>query len=197
MVEAASALFAERGFEGCSMDDIAKASGITKPMLYAYFESKEGLFAACAQRAGQQLQQELREVSERGDVTPDRQLWEGLLRVFAFVDEHHDAWLLLYPDDGAASGSIGSGAAAARDAMAELLTELFARAARAQGLSEEMLAHTKAIAHSFTAATIAAASHWARHGSEPRDLAALRLMNLLWMGCGDILAGRLWLPAAA
>ena len=55
MVEAASALFSEHGFGGVSMDDIAKASGITKPMLYAYFDSKEGLFAACVEVAGEEL----------------------------------------------------------------------------------------------------------------------------------------------
>ncbi len=194
MIEAASHLFAKRGFDGCSMDDIAKASGITKPMLYAYFDSKEGLFAACAQRAGAHLRDDLREVGERPDLTPDAQLWEGLQRVFAFVDEHHDSWLLLYPEGAPAPGSIGSGAAAARDAMADLLAELFARAARAKGLSDEALVHTEGIAHAFTAATIGAASHWAKQGKEPRDLAALRLMNMLWMGCGALLEGRLWLP---
>lgn len=193
MVDAASALFAEHGFGGVAMDDIAKASGITKPMLYAYFDSKEGLFAACAERAGAHLRDELREVGER-DLTPDRQLWDGLQRVFAFVDEHHDSWLLLYPEGAPAPGSIGSGAAAARDAMADLLTELFARAAREQGLSDEAVAHTEAIAHSFTAATIAAASRWAKQGKEPREVAALRVMNLMWMGCGSLLEGRLWLP---
>ena len=196
MVEAASALFAERGFDGCSMEDIAKASGITKPMLYAYFDSKEGLFAACAEQAGAQLRDELRHVGGRDDVPPDHQLWEGLQRVFAFVEEHHDSWLLLYPEHGQPGGSIGSGAASAREAMAELLTELFAATARAQGVADEMLVHMEAIAHSFTAATIAAASHWATHGTEPRDLATLRLMNLMWMGCGDLLKGRLWLPEA-
>ena len=194
MIEAASALFAERGFGGCSMDDIAKASGITKPMLYAYFDSKEGLFAACAQRAGEHLRDELREVSEHRELTPDQRLWEGIQRVFAFVEENHDGWLLLYPEGGLASGSIGAGAIAARDAMADLLTELFTRTAREQGLSDEALAHTSAIAHSFTAATIGAASHWAKHEAEPRDVAALRLMNLLWMGCGALLDGKLWLP---
>jgi len=193
MIEAASHLFAERGFDSCSMDDIAKASGITKPMLYAYFDSKEGLFAACAERAGAHLRDELREVGE-SDLTPDRQLWDGLQRVFAFVDEHHDSWLLLYPEGAPAPGSIGSGAAAARDAMADLLTELFARAAREQGLSEDAVANTEAIAHSFTAATIAAASRWAKQGKEPREVAALRVMNLMWMGCGSLLEGRLWLP---
>lgn len=194
MVEAASALFAEHGFDDCSMDDIAQASGITKPMLYAYFDSKEGLFAACAQRAGEQLQEELRQVGQRDDLPPDKQLWEGLLRVFAFVDEHNDAWLILYPAKGPAAGALGSGAAAARDAMAGLLTELFAQAARAKGLSDEALAHAEGIAHSFTAATIAAASHWANRRAEPRELAALRLMNLLWLGCGGLLEARLWLP---
>jgi len=194
MVEVASALFAEHGFGGVSMEDIAKASGITKPMLYAYFDSKEGLFAACAQVAGEHLRDELRQVSEHRELTPDDRLWEGIQRVFAFVEENHDGWLLLYPEGGLASGSIGAGAIAARDAMADLLTELFTRTAREQGLSEEALAHTPAIAHAFTAATIGAASHWAKHEAEPRDVAALRLMNLLWMGCGALLEGKLWLP---
>jgi AcrR family transcriptional regulator len=194
MIDAASGMFAKRGFESCSMEDIAKASGITKPMLYAYFDSKEGLFAACAERAGAQLREDLRGVGEREDLTPDKQLWEGLQRVFAFVDEHHDSWLLLYPEGAPAPGSIGSGAAAARDAMADLLTELFTRAARDEGLSDDALAHIEGIAHSFTAATIGAASHWAKQGKEPREVAALRLMNLLWMGCGSLLEGRLWLP---
>jgi AcrR family transcriptional regulator len=194
MIEVASALFAEHGFGGVSMDDIAKASGITKPMLYAYFDSKEGLFAACAQRAGDHLRDDLREVGERRDLTPDQRLWEGIRRVFLFVEENHDGWLLLYPEGGLASGSIGAGAVAARDAMADLLTELFTKTAREQGLAEDALAQMEAIALAFTAATIGAASHWAKHENEPRDVAALRLMNLLWMGCGDLLEGRVWLP---
>ncbi len=194
MIEAASALFAQHGFGGCSMEDIAKASGITKPMLYAYFDSKEGLFAACAQKAGEHLRDDLRHVGEREDLTPDQQLWQGIQRVFVFVEENHDGWLLLYPEGALASGSIGTGAVEARDAMADLLTELFTNAARAQGLTDDALAHIEAIAHSFTAATIGAASHWAKRESEPRDVAALRLMNLLWLGCGNLLKGRLWLP---
>src|ERR1044072_6325922 len=51
MVAAAERLFSERGFHGVSMDEIAAVSGITKPMLYDYFGSKEGLFLACMERA--------------------------------------------------------------------------------------------------------------------------------------------------
>src|SRR3954464_9622571 len=51
MVAAAERLFAEHGYHGVSMDQIAAASGITKPMLYDYFCSKEGLFLARPARA--------------------------------------------------------------------------------------------------------------------------------------------------
>lgn len=197
MVEAASALFSEHGFGGVSMDDIAKASGITKPMLYAYFDSKEGLFAACVEVAGEELRDQLREVADHRELPPDERLWQGIDRLFKFVEENHDSWLLLYPDGALASGSIGTGAAAARDETAELLTELFRRTAQEQGLSDQALAHIEGIAHTFTAATISAASRWAAHEDEPREVAALRLMNLLWMGCGALLEGRLWVPRSA
>src|SRR3954451_18896271 len=55
MVAAAERLFSERGYHGVSMDEIAAASGISKPMLYDYFGSKEGLFLACMERARGQL----------------------------------------------------------------------------------------------------------------------------------------------
>ena len=78
-----------------------------------------------------------------------------------------------------------------------MLTELFRRTAQEQGLSDQALAHIEGIAHTFTAATISAASRWAAHEDEPREVAALRLMNLLWMGCGALLEGRLWVPRSA
>ena len=46
MLEAAERAFADRGFHAASVDAIAEASGITKPMVYAYFGSKEGLYRA-------------------------------------------------------------------------------------------------------------------------------------------------------
>src|SRR4029453_3676370 len=55
MVAAAERLFSEHGYHGVSMDQIAAASGITKPMLYESFGSKEGLFLACMERARGQL----------------------------------------------------------------------------------------------------------------------------------------------
>ena len=61
MLEAAESAFAARGFHAASVDAIAEASGITKPMVYAYFGSKEGLYRACMQRARARLLAALRD----------------------------------------------------------------------------------------------------------------------------------------
>ncbi|HLY78578.1 MAG TPA: helix-turn-helix domain-containing protein, partial [Caulobacteraceae bacterium] len=44
ILEAALASFAEKGFAGTRMDDIAARAGITKGTIYLYFESKEAVF---------------------------------------------------------------------------------------------------------------------------------------------------------
>lgn len=51
ILDAALALFAEKGFAACRMEDIAKRAGISKGTIYLYFESKEAVFKALAQRA--------------------------------------------------------------------------------------------------------------------------------------------------
>src|SRR5688500_9404660 len=91
MLAAAERAFAERGFHAASVDAIAEASGITKPMIYAYFGSKEGLYRACMQRARARLLAALRDGVDT-TAAPDQQLWHGLLAVFTFVERERDSW---------------------------------------------------------------------------------------------------------
>src|SRR3569833_2954452 len=51
ILEAALASFAEKGFAGTRMDDIAARAGITKGTIYLYFKSKEELFKALARQS--------------------------------------------------------------------------------------------------------------------------------------------------
>lgn len=55
IVRAATKVFLERGFHGASMDLIAHATGITKPTLYKYFNSKEDLFRAIIEDSAQRV----------------------------------------------------------------------------------------------------------------------------------------------
>src|SRR5439155_12543670 len=82
MLEAADRVFARRGYQASSMDEIAAEVGITKPMLYAYFGSKEGLYLASVQRAGEMLAQRLRDSARGG---PAERLEAGVHAFFSFV----------------------------------------------------------------------------------------------------------------
>src|SRR4051794_25477254 len=55
MLAAAGAVFAERGFHAASMDEIAEQVGVSKPMVYNHFGSKEQLYFAYIEDAGRDL----------------------------------------------------------------------------------------------------------------------------------------------
>jgi AcrR family transcriptional regulator len=177
------------------MDELAALAGISKPMLYSYFGSKEGLFVAAAEDAGDRLRARVRAVVSVPGLAPDMRMWAGLLEVFAFVEEHRDAWLVLYPGGVTGGGTVGAGAARAKDAMAALLAELFAETARDAGLPREAVEQTQMLAHAVTGATIASASWWLEHPAEPKEVPALRLMNLVWRGFEGLMGARVWLPS--
>src|SRR3982074_2084140 len=75
LIDAGSALFAQHAFEEISMRQIAEAAGVSKPLLYHYFPSKNDLFIAAVTEAASDRQQLLdrRPVPARAaDVEPRR-----------------------------------------------------------------------------------------------------------------------------
>ena len=195
MVEVASRVFARRGYGDTSMEEVAEAAGVTKPMLYAYFGSKEGLFTACQRAASDHLQREVRAAAATTDITPDERMFRGLMAVFDFVEEHRESWrLCFHPEGGGPHGAIGAGAAHAQQAMSETLAEILVTTAQAQGIAPDAAGHDAAQAYALTGATIGATAWWLDHPEEPKELQVLRLMNLVWIGFGGMLEGRLWVP---
>ena len=81
ILDVARGVFAERAFELASMDEIAQRAGISKPIVYEHFGSKEGLYAAIVEREMEDL---VRRVSDALSTGPSRRRWEGA--VIAFVD---------------------------------------------------------------------------------------------------------------
>ncbi len=194
MLEVAGRLFGQRGYHDVSMEEIAQEAGVSKPMVYAYFESKEGLFLACVELATTRLVETLEEVTPTS-LPQDVRLWRGLLAVFTFMEEHRESWMLLYPHGPQSGGPFAAGAARANEEMGRLLTGIFREAARAEGLDERLAAESsEPLAHALVAAVVGLGSWWMRHPEQPKELQALRLMNLAWMGLGEISRGRFWTP---
>jgi AcrR family transcriptional regulator len=94
MLDVAEVVFAEQGYLATSMDEIAERVGVSKPMLYEYFGSKEGLLIGCIHRA----RTELRTKTENaivGASEPEELLRRGLLAFFEFIIDHRQSWALL------------------------------------------------------------------------------------------------------
>lgn len=96
MLEVAEGVFSERGVQAATMDEIAERVGVTKPLIYDYFGSKEGLLAATIERARGQLMSALIDAWERADAAPVRERVGGVVHAFfAFIDAHDAAFALL------------------------------------------------------------------------------------------------------
>src|SRR6187402_2207930 len=108
---AAHALFAARGYAAVTMDEVAAAVGVTKPLLYNYFGNKERLYIACMKRGGDALVATILE-TVAGAANPSGALNDGLRAFFAFLDADRAAWAVLFDESLPHSGELADGVAA-------------------------------------------------------------------------------------
>lgn len=75
ILETATAHFADHGYASCSVDDLARAAGVTRGAVYHHYTSKPGLFAAVAARQQQTVAEAI--VAATRDSAPDTALRDG------------------------------------------------------------------------------------------------------------------------
>lgn len=59
LLDVAEKLFTERGYEAVSIEDIARAAGVSRPIVYHHYGSREGVFLACVARARREFERSL------------------------------------------------------------------------------------------------------------------------------------------
>jgi AcrR family transcriptional regulator len=92
ILDAAVAVFGERGYQNASMDQVAERVGVTKPVLYTHFGSKEGLLLACIARARAELL-DVTSAAATSASTPEEMLRRGTLAFFDYLESQAPAWL--------------------------------------------------------------------------------------------------------
>jgi AcrR family transcriptional regulator len=172
MVAAAERLFSERGYHGVSMDQIASASGITKPMLYDYFGSKEGLFLACMERARGRLFEAIGSAVRAAEGT-EAALRAGVEAFLTVANEQRATWPVLFGE----GGRFNQAATAIRAEQAGLIAQLLRELPDLRGDPDpEQL---DALAHSFVGAAEAIAFWAVDHPDVPFERVADHLMGVL------------------
>jgi AcrR family transcriptional regulator len=149
LVGLAEQLFAERGYGGTSMEELASRAGVTKPMVYELFGSKDGVFRACVDRAVGQMARSVAE-AVRAEAEPEARVRAGGLAFLRFAADNRGAWDLM-----SMGGQFAQQAVDIRRGQAELIHELMLELAP-EGVDEREL---EAAAWAVTAAYEGLA-HW-------------------------------------
>jgi AcrR family transcriptional regulator len=179
MLDVAEEVFAERGYAAVSMEEIAVRVGVSKPMLYEYFGSKEGLLRATIGRARAELFETTAEAIEGAESAEDK-LRSGYLAYFRFNEAHRRAWLVLLqepvpnPD---AAGEIE----ATRRQQTDLITAQMAQLAPGRPRRD-----LEAYAEIIVGASERLALWRTRNPEVGVEEAARQMMDLTWRGLSSL-----------
>lgn len=185
MLDAAVEVFARSGYHAAGVEEIAEISGISKPMVYLYFGSKENLFMACIRRETERLMNKLGQSVET-EKTPQDQLRAGLHGFLMFVHKHRQAWSVLYRQARAQGGVVSDDVAQMRSNMVGLIIHLLDNAA--SDSKEVRDGQIAVAAHALVGASESLADWMLDHPEANPDEVAEDLVRLCWPGLADILS---------
>jgi AcrR family transcriptional regulator len=174
ILDAARAVFAERGFQNASMDAVAERVGVTKPVVYTHFGSKEGLLLACLAQARAELLDVTTAAAASADNVEDT-LRRGTLAFFTYV-ENRPAWSLLCAESSVAGEALEGIRAQQTDFVAALL------AAQSPDAPAQQL---MGWAHVVVGACERLAIWRANDPTVTAEQATDYLMDLVWTGLGS------------
>ena len=171
IVELAEQLFSERGYQGSSMDELARRAGVTKPVVYELFGSKDGLFRACLERSAERLATLVAE-AVRAESEPEARVRAGGLAFLRFASDNRVAWELMM------EGRFSDAAVEVRRRQAALVHELLLEKAPADVDPREL----ELAAHAVNSAYEGVA-HWMwEHPDVPLERLADWTVELLLPG---------------
>jgi len=188
---AATEVFAERGYHRASMDEIAQRSGVSVPVVYDHFQSKQDLHRRLLERHFASLRELWRE--QLGGEDPlDQRLARAIEAWFAYVQTHPYAWGMLFRD------TTGDPEAQAihREVAAQSRAALLPLVARERG-TENIAGSPDAEALDMVWEVVRAvlqglALWWHEHKHVPRDQVVRTAMNALWIGFERARRGDTW-----
>jgi AcrR family transcriptional regulator len=116
-------LFADHGYRSTTMDDIAEAAGVTKPLVYQHFSSKRALYLELVESVSHELLLAIATATATA-VGPRQQVEFGFAAYFRMVVTHEAAFRLLYGREDADDTELGDAMRQVEDAIAEAIDPL-------------------------------------------------------------------------
>ena len=179
LLEIGRELFAERGFDATSVEEIAARAGVSKPVVYEHFGGKEGIYAVVVDREMRTLLDMMGEAltadSARGKI---EKAALGLLR---YVEENTVGFRVLTRDSHVASGT-GS--------FASLINDIASQVEHIMVDEFTERGYDPALAPMYAQALVgmwALTGQWWLEVRRPkREVVAAHLVNLAWNGLASL-----------
>ena len=176
LLDVAGDMFGTLGFHGLSMEQLADAAGVSKPVLYQHFPSKRDLYLALVTDAVTALEDRMRSALE--DTADNRtRVEKAIATYFGFVTDPR--FQLLFGPADLADDAVRAQVAAALERIAERIASLIAEDARL-GPGASLL-----LATALCGLAVDGARWWVDHPEVDADAAVRLLARLAWKGLGS------------
>jgi AcrR family transcriptional regulator len=179
LLDVALRVFAERGYHLTSMNDLAEAAGVTKPVLYQHFRSKRALYLELLEDVGGQLRDAIGKATSEA-TGPHDQVRAGFHAYFAFVAANQPAFQLLFGGGTRRDEEFADAVRSVEESIAEFIATLIV----VDGLDDE---RRRLLAHGIVGVAEGTSRHWLAgglHGSASE--LAEQVSTLAWAGLRGI-----------
>ncbi|HET9444289.1 MAG TPA: TetR/AcrR family transcriptional regulator [Acidimicrobiales bacterium] len=174
LLDVAIECFAARGFHGTSMDDVALAAGVTKPVLYQHFGSKRDLYLQILEDVGSQLMEAIAKATAAAG-GPHEQVEAGFAAYVGFLQERPQAFPLLFGGGAKRDAEFAEAVSRVEDSIARFIAVLIAA-----DVADE---HRQVMAYAVVGMAEGVLRHWydQRPGIPPETLVR-QMADLAWAG---------------
>ncbi len=179
LLDIGRSLFAERGFEAASIEEIASRASVSKPVVYEHFGGKEGLYAVVVDREMQHLLDQVTSALTGGH--PRELLEQAALALLTYIEEETDGFRILVRDSPVTS-TTGNFSSLIND-IASQVEYILAREFKSRGFETKLAGlYSQALV-----GMVALTGQWWLEVRKPKkEEVAAHLVNLSWNGLSNL-----------
>ncbi len=172
-------LFAERGLDGTSIEEIAAQAGVSKPVVYEHFGGKEGLYAVVVDREVERFLTMATRLLEGEDTMAKFEV--AAVHLLRYIQENSDGFRILVRDSNPTSGS-GTFASLISD-IASQVEYMLGDVLKARGYDPKLAP----VYGQMLVGMVASAGQWWLDARKPKlEEMAAHLVNLAWNGMREL-----------
>lgn len=179
LIGVARELFADRGYEATSVEEIAERAGVSKPVVYEHFGGKEGIYTVIADREVRALVDRIKDALTPGH--PRRTITRAVDAFLSYIEDDHAGFGILVRDPPAGTG--GGSLPSVLDEVARAVEDLLLTELEPRGYDRKM---APILARCLVGMIAMPGQWWSVAGGSDRKYVAAQIVNLAWNGLGAL-----------